>query len=156
MTVVKFEDFHCPFCKEAQHTLTQLLARYSDRIELVHKDFPIDELHPAARAGHVAARCANEQGKFWSYHDVLYANQPKAAPEELRNYAKAAGLDVAGFDQCLSAGRYLAAVETDINEGKQAGVAGTPAFYINGRSVAGAQPLENFVKLIEEELAQQR
>ena len=156
VTLVKFEDFHCPFCKEAQQTVTQLLARYPERIKLVHKDFPIDELHPGARQGHIAARCADEQGKFWPYHDTLYANAPKAAPEDLKGYAKAASLDLARFDQCLSAGKYATAVDRDIDEGKQAGVAGTPAFYVNGRLLTGAQPLENFVKLIEEELAQER
>jgi protein-disulfide isomerase len=153
VTVVKFEDFHCPFCKEAQRTIAQLLERYPDRVKLVHKDYPIDELHPAARAGHLAARCATEQGKFWPYHDALYTNAPKTAPEELRGYAKAAGLDVASFDQCLSAGRYAAPVQKDVDEGKRAGVSGTPAYFINGRSLVGAQPLENFVALIEEELS---
>jgi protein-disulfide isomerase len=156
VTIVKFEDFHCPFCKEAQHTLAQLLSKYQDRVKLAHKDFPIDELHPAARAGHVAARCAGEQGKFWPYHDLLYANAPKAAPEDLRNYAQATGLDMANFEQCLATGRFVAAVEKDGAEGKRAGVMGTPAFYINGRLLAGAQPLESFVKVIEEELAQRR
>jgi len=153
VTVVKFEDFHCPFCKEAQRTIAQILERYPDRVKLVHKDYPIDELHPAARAGHLAARCAAEQGQFWSYHDALFANAPKTAPEELRSYAKAAGLDVTSFDQCVSAGRYAAPVQKDIDEAKQLGVSGTPAFFINGRLLVGAQPLENFVTLIEEELA---
>lgn len=124
--------------------------------KLAHKDFPIDKLHPAACAGHVVARCAGEQGKFWPYHDLLYANAPKAAPEDLRNYAKEAGLDMASFEQCLATGRFVAAVANDVADGKRAGVSGTPAFYINGRLVAGAQPLESFVKLIEEELAQWR
>ena len=153
VTVVKFEDFHCPFCKEAQRTLAQLLERYPDRVRLVHKDYPIDELHPSARAAHLAARCATEQGKFWPYHDALYANAPKTAPEELRGYAKMAGLEIASFDQCLSAGRYAAPVQKDIDEAKQTGGSGTPAFFINGRLLVGAQPLENFVALIEEELS---
>ena len=156
VTIVKFEDFHCPFCKEAQHTLAQLLSKYQDRVKLAHKDFPFDELRPAARAGHVAARCAGEQRKFWPYHDLLYANAPKAAPEDLRNYAQATGLDMANFEQCLATGRFVAAVEKDVAEGKRAGVTGTPAFYINGRMLAGAQPIESFVELIEEELAQRR
>ena len=77
MTIVKFEEFHCPFCKEAQHTLAQSLSKYPDQVKLAHKDFPIDELHAAARVGHVAARYAGKQGKFWSYHDLLFANGPK-------------------------------------------------------------------------------
>jgi len=72
ITIVKFEDFHCPFCKRAQATQAQLLSRYGKKIKLVHRDFPIDTLHPDARNAHEAARCANEQGKFWEYHDLLY------------------------------------------------------------------------------------
>jgi len=153
VVLVKFEDFHCPFCKEAQATLTQLLARYPDRIKIVHKDFPIEELHPGARAAHFAARCANEQGRFWPYHDALYAHAAKTTAKELQTYAKDSGLDVGQFEQCLSTDKYSSAVEKDIEEGKQAGVSGTPAFYINGRLVAGAQPLENFVRIIDDELA---
>ena len=156
VTIVKFEDFHCPFCKEAQHTLAQLLSKYHDHVKLAHKDFPIDELHPAARSGHVAARCAGEQGKFWPYHDALFAHAPKAAPEDLRKYAAQTGLDMTHFEQCLASVRLVAAVEKDLADGKRAGVMGTPAFYINGRMLSGAQPMEAFVKLIEEELAARR
>jgi protein-disulfide isomerase len=156
VVLVKFEDFHCPYCKEAQPTLTQLLARYPDRIKIVHKDFPIDELHPGARTAHIAARCANEQGRFWSYHDALYAHAAKTAAKELQTYAKESSLELARFEQCLSADKYSSAVEKDIADGKQVGVTGTPAFYINGRLLVGAQPLENFVKIINEELAQGR
>jgi protein-disulfide isomerase len=152
VVIVKFEDFHCPFCKEAQATMAQLLARYPDRIKIVHKDFPIDELHPGARAAHTAARCASEQGTFWPYHDALYAHAPKTAAKELESYAKDVGLDAMRLEQCVSAGKYSGAVGKDIDDGKQAGVTGTPAFFINGRLVAGAQPVENFVKIIDEEL----
>jgi protein-disulfide isomerase len=146
VTIVKFEEFHCPFCKEAQHTLAQSLSKYPDQVTLVNKDFPIDELH-------AAARCAGEQGKFWSYHDLLFANGPKAAPADLRNYAQAAGVDMARFEQRLASGRFVAAVEKDIADGKRAGVTETPAFYINGRMLSGAQPVEAFDKVIEAELA---
>ena len=156
VVLVKFEDFHCPYCKEAQPTLTQLLARYPDRIKIVHKDFPIEELHPGARTAHIAARCANEQGRFWPYHDALYAHAAKTAAKELQTYAMESGLDVTRFEQCLTADKYSSAVEKDIADGKQVGVTGTPAFYINGRLLVGAQPLENFVKIIDEELAQGR
>jgi protein-disulfide isomerase len=153
VVLVAFEDFHCPYCREAQPTLTQLLARYPDRIKIVHKDFPIEGLHPGARIAHIAARCANEQGQFWPFHDALYAHAAKTAVKELQTYAKDSGLDVRRFEQCLSTDKYSSAVEKDIEEGKQAGVSGTPAFYINGRLVAGAQPLENFVRIIDDELS---
>lgn len=109
---------------------------------------------PSLRAS--TPRCAGKQGKFWPYHNPLYANAPKAAPGDLRNYAQAIGLDMANFEQCRATGQFVTAVEKDIAEGKRAGVTGTPAFYVNGRLLAGAQPLESFLKLIEEELARSR
>ncbi|OGQ81059.1 MAG: hypothetical protein A3F90_16205 [Deltaproteobacteria bacterium RIFCSPLOWO2_12_FULL_60_19] len=156
VTIVKFEDFHCPFCKRSQPTLEEILAKYGERVKLVHKDYPIDQLHPGARKGHEAGRCANEQGKFWPYHDKLYINAPKASPENLKAYAQEVGLDVAGFEKCLSSGRYQVAIQKDIEEGTRAGVTGTPAFFINGRVLSGAQPLESFVRLIDDELARAR
>ncbi|HET7004658.1 MAG TPA: thioredoxin domain-containing protein [Candidatus Binatia bacterium] len=156
VTIVKFEDFHCPFCKEAQNTLAALATRYGERVRIVHKDYPIDSLHPQARLAHVAARCAQEQGKFWAYHDALYAAAPKASPEDLKSFAQASGVELQPFEACLSSGKYAAAIESDINEGTRVGVTGTPAFFINGRMLGGAQPLEQFVRIIEEELEQRR
>ncbi len=156
VTLVEFTDFHCPFCKQVQPTLDQLLAKYDGKVKLVFRDFPIDQLHPQARKAHEAARCANEQGKFWAYHDLLYANAPKASPEALKAYAKEAGLDLPAFEQCLDSGKFQAAVQKDEDEGIRAGVTGTPAFFVNGRLLSGAQPLESFARLIEEELARAR
>lgn len=154
--LVKFEDFHCPFCKEAQGTLGEIAARYGERVRIVHKDYPIDALHPHARLAHVAARCAHEQGKFWAYHDALYAAAPKASPEHLKSFAQRAGVELGRFETCLASGKFAAAIETDIDEGTKAGVTGTPAFFVNGRLIGGAQPLEQFVRVIEEELEQRR
>jgi protein-disulfide isomerase len=156
VTIVKFEDFHCPFCKRVQATLTQLLTKYGNKIKLVHRDFPIDALHPNARRGHEAARCANVQGKFWQYHDLLYANAPKASGEDLAAYAKQAGLDAPVFEQCMKSGKYKNAVQKDVDDGTSLGVTGTPAFFINGRLLSGAQPLEAFVSMVNDELARSR
>lgn len=156
ITIVEFSDFHCPFCKRVLSTLAQLESKYSGKIKLVFRDFPIDQLHPAARKAHEAARCANDQGKFWVYHDKLFATAPKASLDNLKTYAKDVGLDLNSFDQCLSSGKYEAAVQKDIEEGARAGVTGTPAFFINGRMISGAQPLESFVRVIDDELARAR
>jgi protein-disulfide isomerase len=153
VTVVEFTDFHCPFCKRVLPTLTQLRSRYGDKVKLVFRDFPIDNLHPNARQAHEAARCAGDQGKFWAYHDALYANAPKASPEDLKAYAQEVGLDVASFEQCLRSGKYRAAVQKDVEEGLRLGVNTTPSFFINGRLLSGAHPLESFARVIEEELA---
>ena len=152
VTIVKFEDFQCPFCKQAQATETQLLSRYSKKIKLVHRDFPIDALHPIARKAHEAARCANEQGKFWEYHDILYSNAPKASVEDLKAYAKQAGLAMPAFEQCFTNEKYKSLVQKDVDEGARLGVNGTPTFFINGRVLSGAQPLETFAGIIDDEL----
>jgi protein-disulfide isomerase len=152
VTLVEFSDFHCPFCKRVQATLTQLLERYPGKVKLVYRDFPIDSLHPEARRAAEAARCAQDQGKFWEYHDLLFTQAPKAAPEDLQRYAEQSGLDVAAFERCLSDNVHRAAVQRDIDEGTRLGVTGTPAFFINGRPLSGAQPLEAFVRVMEEEL----
>lgn len=152
VTIVKFEDFQCPFCKQAQPALGEVISRYDGKIRLVHKDLPLDSIHPQARQAAEAARCAGDQGKFWNYHDVLYANSPKAGLEDLKSYAKATELDLGSFGQCLSSGKYKTAVDTDSREGARLGLTGTPAFFINGRELSGAQPLEVFAQIIDEEL----
>jgi protein-disulfide isomerase len=154
VVIVKFEDFHCPFCKRIQARLEELRVRYPDQIRLVHRDFPLDKLHQGARSAHEAARCAEEQGKFWEYHDLLYANAPKASPEQLQGYAQQVGLEVADFTQCLASGKHKAEINRDLEDGRRFGVTGTPHFFVNGRSLIGAQPIEKFVALIEEELAE--
>jgi protein-disulfide isomerase len=153
VTIVEFSDFHCPFCKRVQPTLAQLLERYPGKVRLAYRDYPIDGLHPQARKAAEAARCARDQGKFWEYHDLLFAGPPSATPEALERYAGQAGLDVAAFGACLSGGVHRAAVQRDVDEAGRLGISGTPGFFINGRPLTGAQPLEAFVRVIEEELA---
>jgi protein-disulfide isomerase len=153
VTLVEFQDFHCPFCERVQPALAQLMERYGDRIKLVYRDFPIDQLHPQARAAHEAARCAKDQGKFWEYHDVLFARPKDSSPENLKAYAREAGLDLGGFERCVTERTYEAAVQRDIDDGIRAGVTGTPTFFVNGRILSGAQPLATFARLIDEELA---
>jgi protein-disulfide isomerase len=154
VTIVKFEDFQCPYCKTVQTTYEELLKRYNGKIRLVHKDLPLDAIHPQARQAAEAARCAGEQGKFWEYHDRLYANSPKAGVEELKAYAKEVGINAASFEQCFTSGKYKGLVQKDLSEGAQLGLTGTPTFFINGREMSGAQPIEAFAAIIDEELGQ--
>jgi protein-disulfide isomerase len=153
LTVVKFEDFQCPFCKQVQPTFIELLSRYNGKVRLVHKDLPLESIHPQARQAAEAARCAYEQGKFWEYHDKLYANSPKASGDDLKSYAKEVGLNVDLFDRCFTGGKYKAVVQQDLNEGVQLGLTGTPTIFINGREISGNQSLEAFEAIIDEELA---
>jgi len=152
VTIVEFEDFQCPFCKKAQGTLEQVLLRYKDKVRVVHRDFPLQPLHPASQKAHEAARCAEEQGKFWEYRDLLYKNAPAAAPEQLNDYASRTGMDVTAFKQCLDSGKFKLVVQKDETEGNRLGVQGTPAFFINGRLLSGAQPENEFARVIDEEL----
>lgn len=153
VTIVKFEDFQCPFCKQIQPTVNALLSRYDGKVRLVHKDLPLESLHPQARQAAEAARCAHEQGKFWEYHDKLYATAPKASADDLQSYAKDVGLNADSFDRCFASGKYKEVVQRDLNEGAQLGLTGTPTFFINGREISGNQPSEAFEAIIDEELA---
>jgi protein-disulfide isomerase len=153
VTLVEFSDYHCPFCKRAQATVKQILDRYPGKVRHVFRDFPIESLHPQAPRAAEGARCAHDQGKFWEYHDLLFANAPQASSDDLRRYADQVGLDVPKFEQCVATGRYREAVQQDIDEAGRLGLTGTPGFFINGRPLHGAQPLEAFARVIEEELS---
>lgn len=152
VTIVEFEDFQCPFCKKAQATVQQLLARYKDKVRFVHRDFPLQPLHPTSLQAHEAGRCAEEQGKFWGYRELLYKNAPAAAPEQLINYASQLGMNLADFQKCLESEKFKVVVQKDEDEGERLGVQGTPAFFINGRLLSGAQPDIEFSRMIDEEL----
>jgi protein-disulfide isomerase len=152
VTLVEFSDFECPFCTQAHPTLKQILERYPGKVRLAYRDFPLDSIHPQARRAAEAARCAHDQGKFWEYHDVLFAQSPKLATEDLRRYAEQVGLDITKFDSCVAGGTHKAAVQRDLDEGHRLGITGTPAFFVNGRPLSGAQPLEAFARVIDDEL----
>lgn len=152
VTIVKFEDFHCPYCRRVQSTLAQLMLRYGEDLKVVHRDFPLDGLHPQARKAHEAARCAAEQDQFWAYHDILFANTPTAEQEELAAFAEEAGLDMEAFDTCLESDAHMDAIQKDVDAGFKLGLSGTPAFFINGRLLSGALPMRDFVAVIDQEL----
>lgn len=156
VTIVEFSDFQCPFCARAGPTVKQVLARYPEQVRLVYRHYPLDSIHPRARPAAVASACAAEQGKFWEYHDLLFANPKKLAAEDLTGYAEQVGADAAAFGQCLDEGRFDADVDRDVADAREAGVTGTPTFFINGRVLGGAQPLDEFVRVIEEELERGR
>jgi protein-disulfide isomerase len=131
--------------------LGRILKEHSDQVRLIFKDFPLD-FHALARPAHEAARCAGESGKYWEYHDRLFEGQPAFARGDLIRYATELGLPENRFVPCLDSGRFKALVEADIQEGRQAGIRGTPTFFINGQRLLGAAPYEAFKELIEEAL----
>jgi protein-disulfide isomerase len=152
VTVVEFSDFHCPFCKRVQPTLTQLLSKYPNDVRLVYKHMPLDQLHPQARRAAEASWCAQQQGKFWEYHDLLYAGEPAGSEPALSALAGRAGLDPSTYQQCMASGKAAAEVQKQVEEGAKYGINGTPGFFVNGRFLNGAVPLETFVQVVEEEL----
>ena len=152
VTIVEFSDFHCPFCRRVLPTLAELASKYGEKIKLVFRDFPIENLHRGATQAHEAARCASEQGKFWTYHDKLFAAPPKSSLEIFVGLAMEVGLEMTRFETCFDSGKYQAAVKKDVEEGNRLGITGTPTFFINGRLISGAQPLEVFARVIDDEL----
>jgi protein-disulfide isomerase len=120
-------------------------------VRLAFKDFPLAS-HDHARPAAEAARCAGELGKYWPYHDRLFANQPRFERDDLVQYAMAVGLEQAPFTKCLDEHRFRAQVEADMAQGRAAGVTGTPTFFINGEKLVGAHPIENFRRAVNDAL----
>ena len=153
VTIVEYSDFHCPFCRRVQPTLTQLLEKYPGKVRLIYKHLPLDGLHPQARRVSEASWCAGTQDKFWQFHDAVYAEAGNDASDAtLTRLATAAGLDAAAFTTCLAGTEAREAVQRDVAQGEALGLNSTPGFFINGREVRGAQPLEAFVAIIDDEL----
>ena len=152
VTIVEYSDFQCPFCQRVAPTLKQVRDTYGDRVRIVWKDFPLTSIHPQAFKAAEAGNCAREQGKFWEYHDRLFSNQQALQVEFLKKYAADAGLDAAKFNACLDTAKYSDRVQEQMGIGTGLGVQSTPALFINGRLIAGAQPYETFVSIIDEEL----
>jgi protein-disulfide isomerase len=149
--LIEFSDFQCPFCLRANPTVNQVLTTYGDRIHFVYRHYPLPT-HPSAKPAAEASECAAEQNQFWQYHDRLFANPTKLGAADLKQHAADLGLDTAKFDSCVETHKYKAKVEADQQAGSEVGVDGTPAFFINGRMISGAQPFETFKHLIDEEL----
>jgi protein-disulfide isomerase len=153
--MIEFSDFQCPYCVRAYPTLMQVLNTYGDRIRLVYRHYPLPN-HPNARPAAEAAQCVNEQGKFWQYHDKLFTSNGRLSEDDLKRSAAEVGVDAAKFAACVESRKFKDDVNADIVAGDQAGVSGTPAFFINGRVLTGAQPFEAFKRIIDEELAAKR
>ena len=153
VTIVEFSDFQCPFCRQAAPTLKQIREKYGDKVRVVWKDFPLTQIHPQAFKAGEAGHCAAEQGKFWEYHDRLFANQQALQPNDLKKHAADVGLDRAKFDACLDSSKYADRVREGVAQGARLGVNSTPTMYVNGRLVSGAQPYEVIASVIDEEMS---
>jgi protein-disulfide isomerase len=152
VTIVEFSDFQCPYCVRARPVVTRVRQEYGDKVRWVFRHFPLD-FHAQAEKSGEAAACAGEQGKFWEMHDLLWENTSKLQVADLKAHAATLGLDGATFGACLDSGRYASRIEADTEAGRGYGVSGTPAFFVNGRPLVGAQPFEAFAQVIDDELA---
>lgn len=169
VTVIEFSDYQCPFCaRHFSNTLPQIVSDYvkTGKVKYVLRDFPLQGLHPAALRAAESAHCAGEQGKYWEMHDRLLNSQKALGEKELPEYAKAVGIDVPKFEQCLSSGKYEPQVRKDQEEAGKAGVSGTPSFFLGlteqnepkikvTRMLVGAQPYPSFKEAIDGLLAAQ-
>ena len=147
--IIEFSDFDCSHCAAAQETLNELEQIYGSDVEFTFKYFPMSEV---GRLAAQAAECAAFQGKFWEYHDLLFENQDNLDKDSLFIYANQTDLDLEDFITCLDLETTLPTIEKDIEEGKEKGVKGTPTFFINGRMMVGAHPIDVFQAVIDQEL----
>jgi len=174
VTIIEFSDFQCPYCSRFfSQTYPQIKQQYEGKIRFVYRDFPLASIHPWAETAAEAAGCANDQGKFWEYHDSIFQNQAAitqtyqtaaqsgdtaaglaAVVEGFKTTATGLGLDATAFGQCLDSSKYAGEIEKDYQAGLSYGVQGTPAFYVNGLLVSGAQPLSVFQSAIDAALQQ--
>ncbi len=149
VTIVEFSDFQCPYCASAASVVHQIIDAYGDQVRVVYRDFPLTSIHPHAQKAAEAAQCANDQGRFWEFHDIIFANQAAMAVDNLKQYAKDLGMDSDTFDECLDSGKYTDEVLKDIQDGVNAGVSSTPTFFVNTEMVVGAKPFSAFQQIID-------
>ena len=153
VTVVEFVDFKCPNCKVSAPILADIVAKYPEKIHLIIRDFPAESLHPGATQLAEVGYCAAAQGKFWQFHDIMFANQdtiPEVlTAEDINSIATTIGADPTRLQQCATSEEAKREVNTDYLLGVSAGVRGTPTFFINGERIAGTIPEDAWVRYFE-------
>jgi predicted DsbA family dithiol-disulfide isomerase len=153
VVIVEFADFQCPFCRQQEHVLKNIMAKYANQVALAYRDFPVSQLHPLAEQAAEASRCAGEQGDYWQMYELLMGGQ--LDPVNLKRYAHELKLDDQEFYSCLTDGKYRDAVESDRQYAERLGITATPTFFINGIAIVGGQDEASLSNVIERELAQQ-
>jgi protein-disulfide isomerase len=152
VTLVEFSDFQCPFCLRVAPTLDRIVADYGDEVRLVYRQLPLTSIHPHAQKAAEASLCAADQGKFWEMHDAMFGAQNQLDVASLKQTAAGLGMDAGAFDQCLDSGAKAGEVAADVQVAQQLGLSGTPAIFINGRYLNGAQPYDVISSVIDDEL----
>ncbi|MBU0705897.1 DsbA family protein [Patescibacteria group bacterium] len=159
VTIVEFTDYQCPFCgRYANETMPEIVKNYVDtgKVRYVLRDFPLGG-HPNAGPAANAAECLREQGgdgMYFEYHDILFSHQEDLSVEKLKEFAAGFDVDQTQFATCVDENKYESEIAKDFADGGKYGVRGTPAFFINGIPLSGAQPFENFKAAIEQALSE--
>jgi protein-disulfide isomerase len=151
VTIVQFSDFQCPYCSRVEPTIDQVMKEYAGKVRVAWRNMPLP-FHDKAKPAAIAAMAANQQGKFWQMHDILFKNQQALGPDDLQKYAKEIGLDMGKFKAALEDKKLVTSIEADAAMGGKIGARGTPAFFINGTFLSGARPFDQFKARIDEEL----
>ena len=149
--IVEFSDFQCPYCARVKPMTEQILLQFPDQVRVVFKHFPLSS-HEYAKPAALASMAAQNQGKFWEFHDKLFAAQREIGPERIRAIARELELDMERFDRDLRSRELHRRLEQDLQDGQQAGVRGTPTIFVNGILLEQRSP-ENMRKMVEEALA---
>ena len=152
LTIVEYGDFECPFCGETYWTLELIFEEYPNEVKIVYKNFPLTSIHSFAQKAAEAAECANIQGEFTAYYNLLFQNQDALDIDDLKNYARDLGLDTEAFNSCLDSGAMEEEVARDTSDGAKEGVTGTPTFFIGEQRIEGNKKFAEFQAIIEEEL----
>ena len=152
VTIMTFSDYQCPYCIRSEPVLSEVLARYPEQVRLVHRHFPLDSIHPFSRKAAEAAMCADEQGKFWEFHDAIFARRGKLEADSFTLIGTELELDGEALGACITERRYAEFVQQDLDAGRAAGVTGTPAFFINGIALKGARDVDSLSRVVDSEL----
>ncbi len=152
VTVMEYSDFQCPACGRIQPAIERVMQTYGGRIKFVYRHFPLTNVHPYAWKAAEASECADEQEKFWEYHNMLFGNQNALTIDDLKRYASQIGMNADSFSACLDSGAMSKYVQRDSQRALNAGARGTPEFFINGELMTGALTFESFKTGIEKNL----
>jgi len=153
VTIIEFSDFQCPFCARVVPTIDRILAKYPTQVRFVFRNLPLPKIHPRAQAAAEAAACAHNQGNFWGYHDLIFANNKAVSDEDFERHASELGLDMEVFRQCVQNRETQQIVDADSAAADSNHISGTPAFVVNGIPLHGAQGIKAFSEIIDAEIA---
>jgi len=148
VTIVEFSDYQCPFCSRSEPLIQDILKAYPTQVRFVYKHLPLVSIHPNAMGASLAAVAAQQQGKFWEMHEILFANQRALQPEKLKEYATQLGLDTAKFEADMASAETKSVVQDDMRLSQSAGVRGTPTIFVNGKLLQN-RTLEGFKETVD-------